>query len=133
MARLGLPQVFASTVIDAAHGAYRRKKTKNEKADRGVNICSSISGRLVLMAVLVGRAAWLNREKAAKLPPLPPSARTTNVLTTASFADNPVISAAAARQSPKPKGAKTGAMNLPAAASRLFSGLSAGANPAPQF
>lgn len=44
---------------------------------------------------------------------------TAKVLTTASFAESPAITAAAARQSPKPSGANTGSVNFPAEASRL--------------
>ena len=66
------------------------------------------------------------------LPPMEtPSAITVNVLTTASFADRPVIRAAAARQSPKPRGANIGEASFPAAAKRLWSGLAAGASPMP--
>lgn len=51
----------------------------------------------------------------------PPSAadNTEKVLTTASFAESPAITADAARQSPKPRGAKMGAASFPIRASRL--------------
>ncbi len=44
---------------------------------------------------------------------------TPSVLTTASFAVKPPISAVAARQSPNPSGIKSGAISLPIMASRL--------------
>ena len=46
--------------------------------------------------------------------------RTLNVLTTASFAVNPVMSAVETLQSENPSGAKTGAIHLPTNASRLL-------------
>ena len=45
--------------------------------------------------------------------------RTLRVLTTASLAVKPAIRAAAARQSPKPSGARTGAISRPTMARRL--------------
>ena len=49
----------------------------------------------------------------------PPSS-TCSVLTTDSLAIKPEMSAVAHRQSPKPSGRKTGAMNCPMSASRLL-------------
>ena len=46
--------------------------------------------------------------------------RTLKVLTTASFAVNPVMSAVETLQSENPSGAKTGAIHLPTNASRLL-------------
>ena len=114
-----LPEVFAIAAMDAAQGAYSRQKTRKENDDIGVKIRESIIGRLVPVLPPV-------------LPPTDnPSARTVNVLTTASLADRPVINAAAARQSPKPRGANIGAASLPAAAKRLSSGLPQGSSPMP--
>ena len=56
-------------------------------------------------------------ERAAVSPP----SSTVSVETTLSLAVKPVISAVEARQSPKPSGAKTGAIRLPSIASRLLS------------
>lgn len=54
--------------------------------------------------------------------PLPePLAITAKVLTTDSFEEIPVMTAAAAFQSPKPSGTNTGEMNLPKCARRLSS------------
>lgn len=50
--------------------------------------------------------------------------RTESVLTTASFAESPAIRAVDARQSLKPRGAKTGEAIFPREARRLFSLLS---------
>ena len=50
-----------------------------------------------------------------------PPSRTVRVETTLSLAVKPVISAVEARQSPKPSGAKIGAIQLPIMASRLES------------
>lgn len=83
-----LPEVFAIAAMDAAHGAYSRQNTRKENAERGVKICASIIGRLMPV-----------------LPPTDtPSAIIVSVLTTASLADRPVIRAAAACQSPNPRG-----------------------------
>ena len=110
-----LPEVFAIAAMDAAHGAYSRQNTRKENAERGVKICASIIGRLMPV-----------------LPPTDtPSAITVSVLTTASLADRPVIRAAAACQSPNPRGVNIGAASFPAAAKRLSSGLAAGASPVP--
>lgn len=53
----------------------------------------------------------------ATLPEEP--VRTAKVLTTASFADSPVTKAVDARQSERPRGAKTGDINLPKEAKML--------------
>ena len=111
-----LPEVFAIAATDAAQGAYSRQKTRKENADSGVKICASIIGRVRPFIPEL-------------LPAQTPSARTVNVLTTASLADRPVINAAAARQSPKPRGAKIGEASFPASAKRLSSGLAAGVSP----
>ena len=70
------------------------------KAEIGVKISPSIN----------------SREAVPEAP-----ANTAIVLTTASLAVKPVIRAVAARQSPKPKGAKRGAAALPIRASMLSS------------
>lgn len=62
-----------------------------------------------------------------------PSVRTERVPATASFADSPLIMAAAALQSPKPRGAKRGEMKLPRWARRLSSGEEAFSKPGPRF
>ena len=72
----------------------------NENALSGENICDSIEGRELL-------------------PPAPDI--TANVLMMASFAVKPARMADAARQSPKPNGAKNGAADLPSIARRLSS------------
>ena len=77
----------------AAQGIYSRINTRKDIAERGVNI----------------------------FPISAPS--TVSVLTTDSFAVIPVISAAQARQSPKPNGANSGAASEPSAA-RILSPLS---------
>ena len=80
----------------ATHGMYKSVKVKNAKAVSGVN-------------------------KACKTAGSPPEFKSTeSVLITASFAERPVKSAVDARQSPKPKGTKMGAMNVPIDASMLL-------------
>jgi hypothetical protein len=76
---------------------YSRVKSRNETAARGVK-----------------REARAALRAAAEV-----LSRTESVLTTASLAVKPVISPVATRQSPKPAGRKTGAINCPIAASRL--------------
>jgi len=75
-----------------------------EKADSGVKIVGSkeeSSGAEALMA-----------STAVPMPEMS-LVMTASVLMTASFAKIPLMRAAAARQSPKPSGAKTGAADFP--------------------
>ena len=96
-----LPVTFRTVHRVAIHGMYSRQKMRKENADRGVNISDSIVKRV-----------WSETDDA-----------TTRVLITASLAVSPAITAAAARQSPNPRGAKRGAAVLPQKA-RMLSLLS---------
>lgn len=87
------PNSRLTEAIAATHGVYRRQKTKRHSAANGVRVLTSASG----------------------VPK-----RTIIVDTTLSFAINPVIKAVETRQSPKPRGAKTGAIN-PAITERILS------------
>ena len=84
----------------AMQGTYKSTNIKKEYALKGVKICIK---------------AWLNWASFAA--PI----KTVKVLTTASLAVKPVISAVAARQSPKPKGANKGAIKAPKEARILWS------------
>ncbi|MPN55337.1 hypothetical protein SDC9_203019 [bioreactor metagenome] len=84
----------------ATQGIYKRQNAKNAKADNGVKICVSI---------------------VVKEAPSDAPVKTAMVLTTASFADKPVISAVAALQSPKPRGSNTGETAMPKEARMLSS------------
>lgn len=80
------------------HGIYSRQNIRKEKAPAGENITDSM-------------------EKSAE--PFGEPDRTAKVLMMASFAEMPAMTADAARQSPKPSGANTGAAAFPIAARRL--------------
>ena len=83
--------------IAATQGVYSSVKSKKLTAASGVNSPERIAGNSAV--------------------PVP--VRTDSVLTTASFAVKPEISEVATRQSPKPSGRKTGAIQRPMSASRL--------------
>ena len=82
-----MPNSRLTAAIAATQGVYNNENTKNTKAVSGVNIPFN----------------------ACVVPPK----STVNVLTTLSFAVNPVIRAVEIRQSSKPKGANTGAIKPP--------------------
>ena len=84
----------------ATHGAYSAVNTRKLAAAAGENAPGSAAVRS------------------------PPSS-TPSVDSTVSLASSPVMSAVAARQSPKPSGANTGASACPATASRLSPALAA--------
>ena len=92
-AERAVPISLFTDAIAATHGVYNRVNTKNTSAENGVN--------KVFNALIS-----------------PPN-KTVSVLTTLSFAVNPVISAVEILQSPNPSGTKTGAANPPINASRL--------------
>ena len=78
----------------ATQGVYNRVNTRNTKAENGAKIvCKDVA--------------------------FPPSS-TVNVLTTLSFAVNPVINAVEILQSLKPSGLNNGAIHPPSNARRLF-------------
>ena len=79
-------------------GIYKRQKTINEKADRGVNACN----------IAPDNAASFAAEYSTSI-----------VLTTASFATSPERSDTLDYQLPNPRGLKTGAIKLPKYANRL--------------
>ena len=81
----------------ATQGVYSRVNTRKLTADTGVKIFPRVSLKLDMEEPV----------------------RTPSVLTTASFAVKPPISAVAARQSPNPNGIKRGAISFPIMASRL--------------
>lgn len=97
-----LPVSLRMTVSVAMQGTYSRQNTMKENADKGVKI--SVNN--------VARDA-------------PPAAleRIASVLSAASLAETPAISADAARQSPKPRGVKKGAADFPRKA-RMLSSIS---------
>lgn len=91
------PSSFLMVATAATHGVYKRVNTRKLTAESPVN--------------RLGRT-----EPSCAVPVF---IRTDSVLTTASFAVKPDISAVTARQSPKPSGLNIGAINLPIMASRL--------------
>lgn len=97
-----LPVSLRMTVSVAIQGTYRRQNTIKENADKGVKTSVNNDARDALPAELEMMAS---------------------VLSTASLADSPAISAEAARQSPKPRGVKKGAADLPRKA-RMLSSIS---------
>ena len=84
------PSSLLTAVIAATHGVYKSVNTKNTSDVNGVSILS-----------------------------IPFPASTVNVLTTLSFAVNPVISAVDILQSFNPSGANKGAIIPPISANRL--------------
>ena len=88
---------FLIVAIAATHGVYSRVKIRKLTAARGV------------------------KSPVSTLPSsaVPAPVSTLRVLTTASFAVKPLISAVLTRQSEKPRGTKMGAIHRPIMASRL--------------
>lgn len=96
-ALLALPISRLHAATAATHGVYNKVNIKNDAALAVVN----------KLPKTVGKAVDVVFNK------------TVSVDTTASLAVKPVINAVAARQSPKPSGAKTGAITRPTLASIL--------------
>ena len=86
-----LPISRLTALIAATQGVYSRVNTRNAAAANGVNRPESAWGRVAILVPV----------------------STARVLTTASLAVNPVISAVEIRQSLKPKGMNTGAIKRP--------------------
>ena len=88
-----LPSSLFTVAIAATQGVYKREKTRKTNALKGVNNSGSLS--------------------------VSPSRSTLNVLTTLSFAINPVIKAVDTLQSTIPRGLNTGTRKFPSRARRL--------------
>ena len=93
-----LPISRRTAAIAATQGVYSRVNTRNTKAVKGVNRLLRFWGRVAMVEPV----------------------STARLLTTASLAVKPVTSAVATRQSPKPRGANSGASSPPSMASRLW-------------
>ena len=87
-----------TAIKDVMQGTYKRENIIKEKADSGEKICVRVSDKLSSAMV---------------------SDNMDNVPIMDSFAENPVITEDTARQSPNPRGSKTGARNFPISASML--------------
>ena len=92
-----LPSSFFIAVTAAMQGVYNREKSKKLMAETMLKCWDMPSGSCKALT--------------------PKS--TLMVLTTASLAEKPAISEVTIRQSPKPKGTKSGVSNLPKRASML--------------